>query len=592
MKNIIYRMLTAILIWSASLSSCSDDEELLQGSGISNALWKTENEAIIEGEIIDFEFTAASNWTAQSSDEWCAVKTPSGVAGESLLRLKIAKNEQSKSRTANITIQVAGFDTPVSFVVKQKEGSIEKGDGKYRMVNEWVANHMKKYYLWNRPINNLFLDYSIDYKQFFQSILDGVSEQNDINHDDGFWQNKKRMYYYSTLKSNAPTNRVVGQDQYGSGVYLLQATRLGNDYIGYAVMAVTPGTPAAQTGLIRGDFITEVNGTSVTDANYKTLGEQIYNGNVSITVNRVDWINNGTTPVLTQKGVYQLASAAFKDPAIYLHKVINMEDVNKKVGYLLYMGFNIDFDEELMSVFETFRQQNITDLIIDLRYNNGGDVLSSAMMGTLIAGTEYKGQVYAHTQFNEDRTDAGEGGDYKIGTKETVERIYEPLETALQHAVGLKTIYILTSQTTASASEMVINGLRGLDIEVNLIGQRTNGKNVGMEGVKGSFYNYDFLLYPVSFYIENAKGFRDYSTGFIPDIEIDDSAIFPGEFGTMQDQLGYIALHWIKIGKKPELQTRSYSINPPHQMMPFGNLWNNRPIQPMGGSIIRPHTEQ
>lgn len=170
------------------------------------------------------------------------------------------------------------------------------------------------------------------------------------------------------------------------------------------------------------------------------------------------------------------------------------------------MGFNIDYDDELMAAFERFRQQNVTDLILDLRYNNGGDVLSSAVLGTLVAGNDYKGQVYAHTTFNEDRTEAGEGGDYKIGVKETVERIYEPLETALQHAVGLKKIYVLVSQTTASASEMVINGLRGLDIEVNLIGQTTNGKNVGMEGVMRSFYNHEFLLYPVTFTLRTPRG--------------------------------------------------------------------------------------
>ena len=67
-----------------------------------------------------------------------------------------------------------------------------------------------------------------------------------------------------------------------------------------------------------------------------------------------------------------------------------------------------------------------------------------------------------------------------------------------------------------------------------------------MEGVVRSFYNYDFYLYPVSFYIKNAKGFGDYASGFVPDVEIDDSAIYPGEFGTMEDQLGYIALTWIK----------------------------------------------
>ena len=163
-------------------------------------------------------------------------------------------------------------------------------------------------------------------------------------------------------------------------------------------------------------------------------------------------------------------------------------------------------------------------------------MLSSTVLGTLIAGEAYKGQLYAHMTFNEDRTEAGESGDYKIGVKETFESVYEPIERALQHALGLKKIYVLVSETTASASEMVINGLRGLDIEVNLIGMPTNGKNVGMEGVVRSFHNYDFLLFPVSFYIENAKGFRDYSDGFTPDVQIDDSAIYPGEFGTMMDQ--------------------------------------------------------
>lgn len=273
-------------------------------------------------------------------------------------------------------------------------------------------------------------------------------------------------------------------------------------------------------------------------------------------------------------------------------KVVGIDGTEKKVGYLLYMGFNIDYDDELMAAFERFRQQNVTDLILDLRYNNGGDVLSSAVLGTLVAGNDYKGQVYAHTTFNEDRTEAGEGGDYKIGVKETVERIYEPLETALQHAVGLKKIYVLVSQTTASASEMVINGLRGLDIEVNLIGQTTNGKNVGMEGVMRSFYNHEFLLYPVTFYVENAKGFRDYSTGFVPDVEIDDSAIYPGEFGTMEDQLGYIALVWIKSGKKPELQASSLTRGGGSPMKPFGDLWDIRPIRPMGGAVMRPRTDE
>ena len=55
-------------------------------------------------------------------------------------------------------------------------------------MNEWVADYMKNFYLWNRPIENLFLDYSLSYDRFFTSILDGVAAQDDVNHDDGFWQ--------------------------------------------------------------------------------------------------------------------------------------------------------------------------------------------------------------------------------------------------------------------------------------------------------------------------------------------------------------------------------------------------------------------
>ena len=78
----------------------------------------------------------------------------------------------------------------------------------------------------------------------------------------------------------------------------------------------------------------------------------------------------------------------------------------------------------------------------------------------------------------------------------------------------------------------------------------------------------------------------------VPDVEIDDSAIYPGEFGTMEDQLGYIALVWIKSGKKPELQASSLTRGGGSPMKPFGDLWDIRPIRPMGGAVMRPRTDE
>lgn len=295
-------MLVVLLVLTAGVS-CSDDEELLAGNGIADAAWSAENQVEIEGGVLNYTFAAASDWTARSSADWCEVQTGSGMAGESLLRLKVAKNTRAEARSATITVSVWGYASPVSFVVKQGKGLIEQGDGKYRSVNEWVAEYMKSRYLWNRAIENVSLDYSLCYDFFFFSILDGVAAQDEVNREDGHWQGQKRMYYYSRLESDAPLSRTPGEAYVGSGIYLLDATRLGDDYIGIVVMVVIPGTPAAEAGLVRGDFITAVNGEEVTESNYQSLGRAVYDGAVDVTVNSVTWTDNGTTPVLTPKGM-------------------------------------------------------------------------------------------------------------------------------------------------------------------------------------------------------------------------------------------------------------------------------------------------
>ncbi len=95
-------------------------------------------------------------------------------------------------------------------------------------------------------------------------------------------------------------------------------------------MAVVPGTPADDAGLVRGDFITSVNGVEVTDANYKTLGQYVYDGSVEIAVSQVTWEDNGSTPVLSSKGNIQLGAASFTDPAIYMDKVVGIDGTEKK----------------------------------------------------------------------------------------------------------------------------------------------------------------------------------------------------------------------------------------------------------------------
>lgn len=525
----------------------------LEGSGITETSWNETVKADSEGEVLALTFTSAGKWTAESSEDWCVILTPEGVAGEAALRIEVTPNTSVSSRTAEVTIRVEEYPVAVTARIDQAEGVVEKGNGVYREVNEWIYRRMSETYLWNEPIPNLPLDYSIDYQSFLTSMLEGIADQDDVNHDDGAYSQGTRTEFYTKIVSAAPITRTVGQQERGNGFFRLRPVDLGVG-IGVLVDAVIPGAPADLAGVKRGHFITAVNGVMITRDNYKNVTTKIYTDPVNISINTVAWEGaNRDKAVLTPAGDVDLVPGSYVDPAIYKAETVTLSD-GKKVGYLMYMGFHTDFDEDLIAVFDKFKADGIDDLVLDLRYNNGGEIISSTVMATMIAGPQYKDQVLAKLIFNASRTAAGMKGEYKIGVPQTMEYPdgYPLIQEALQHSLDLKRVFVIATNYTASASEIIINGLRGLDVEVNLIGTRTSGKNVGMEGFTTSYRNYDFLLYPVSFYIENAKGFSDYPDGFEPDILLDDSSYYPGgDFGSAGDFLCNAAYGWIRSGQKP-----------------------------------------
>lgn len=550
----------AVAATGLCFNACDDDDKDLPGSGIETAQWSAINDADLKGQILIYEFEAPSSWTASSSEEWCHILTPNGPAGTSSLRIKVDPNDGILGRSADVTVKLAGYAEPCILTVRQGEGVVEKGDGRYRDINEWTYDILAKNYLWNDNIQDLILDYSIDYDRFLTSVLDGVAAIDDANHDDGFWQNGVRQMYYSNIQSNAPLSRSAGETYTGSGLYL-QATILGendDDPCGFAVMWVTPGSPADAAGVRRGDFISKVNNIAITPDNYQTLGSQTLNGNVTIDLNKVVFENSVAT-ITNRVPSVLVGKDTYTDPAIYKSTVLEMSN-GKKVGYILYMNFHMDYDNQLIDIFNQFKAAGVDELVIDLRYNNGGHVLSSTVLGTLVAGSAHQGQTYVRTTYNATRTAAGEEGVYKIGetTNPEVAGGYDKIPEALASSLNLNKVYVIGTINTASASELLINGLRGLDIQVNLIGMPTQGKNCGMEGWQKRSGNYTFIFYPITFYCENAKGFRDYADGFAPDLKINDEQIYPGDFGTMEDYMTNAAVTWAATGQKPtQLATKA-----------------------------------
>ncbi len=556
MKRILF-----LALWAALCGACTGDKSLGDDdTGISQPSWTAEVYSRSEGQTHLFSFVADGIWEAGSSQTWCTVTPGVGVSGRQFINVATAANETGERRTAVVTVRVKGRPAAASFrVVQYAEG------GEYVEVNEWVAKYMRDNYLWSEPIPGLTLDYALSYDAFLASILQGVAAVEDaegraLNYDDGHWKDGRREYFYSyiskTERSSGSATRSVGERVSGTGIWRVRAVELVRGTIGFVIEGVTPGTSAAAAGLERGMFVSKVDGEAVTASNYKTLALRLYDGaSVRAVPNRVVWGAGGEFRNLEPLPEATLVSQSYVDPAIYKSAVTTVG--GKRTAYLLYMGFETAEDESLIAAFRDFK--GAEELILDLRYNGGGAVRSSTLLATLIVGEAYKDAVYCRMTYNARRAALGESGVYRIGESRVPDGtgIYTPIASALSSGLGLKRIYVLCSESTASASELVVNGLRGLGVEVRLIGSRTNGKNVGMEGyvdhvVDGELYTF----MPITFYSENAVGFRDYADGFVPDIEVAEGPFYeqvyyPGEFGTSADPLYELAAEWIAQGRKP-----------------------------------------
>ncbi|MCM1293611.1 MAG: S41 family peptidase [Bacteroides sp.] len=567
------------LLSTVTFTSCNDDDDPIQpGAGITDAQWEAVNDVDIDGQTLIYEFEAPAAWTATSVDEWAHVLTESGPAGLSTLRIKVDPNEGLEGRSTDVNVKVSGYAEPCVLTLRQGEGMLERGNDRYRSVNKWIFDYMSEKYLWNDHMADLKLDYSLDYDQFLSCILNGIAEFDNVNAEDGHWVNGKRENWYTYLISNAPLSRAVGDTNTDSGLAIMAASMDTADGMvyGYAVVWCTPGSPADAVGLKRGDFIDKVNDVAVTDRNFQSLANQVLNGNCTVSVNDVEFSSTGVC-TLTSKGASFVSKYSYPDPSIYASRLITLNN-GSKVGYINHMGFHRNFDAQVIDVFDQFKQANISDLIIDLRYNPGGHVLSSVVLGTLVAGSAHQGELYVRTTYNKTRTEKGEVGEYRIGVADNPELYggYDKIPEALGKSLGLQKVFVITSESTASAAELVINGLRGLGLTVNIIGTTTNGKNVGMEGQQYTYRNYPFLFYPITFYCENAKGFKEYSDGFKPDVEFDDSNYYPYDFGTTNDPLTYYALSWIANGSKPSVSgiSRGGSINKIHRLKDTDEMLN------------------
>lgn len=273
------------------------------------------------------------------------------------------------------------------------------------------------------------------------------------------------------------------------------------------VKYIIPGSDAANKSIKRGDIFYAVNGTSLNDSNYQgLLGTQNYN------LNLADYNGGAITP--NGQTVSLTKTELTENPVLYTDVI---ETGSHKVAYLMYNGFTANFDQQLNSAFGTFLSEGATELVLDLRYNGGGSVQTATYLASMITG-QFNGQLFAKQQWNS-KVEA------EIEASRFINSFTNSMASGAINSLNLSRVYILTASGTASASELVINGLKPY-INVIQIGDITTGKNVGSITLYDSpdFSRDDrnrrhkYAMQPLVFKTINKDGFGDYQNGLQPTV--------------------------------------------------------------------------
>lgn len=336
--------------------------------------------------------------------------------------------------------------------------------------------------------------------------------------------------YFAVLKTPAVTASGRAKDRFhftypsdvweamsGSGIELTYGITWSRSAAGVAprlwqVTLVEPGSPADAAGVRRGDVLSSVDGVDFQS-----------NGAADLAV-----INAGLAPEAageTHKMVFRRSGLESPLPVTLTAATLALAPVQQvkllptatgNVGYLQFHDHNGVSEWQLVEAFQRLQSAAVTDLILDMRYNGGGYLRVANELAYMIAGPQATaGKVFEQLQPN-DKTPLPKPEIF-AATAYGFEPARLARGTQLPY-LGLKRVTVLTTPGTCSASESVVNGLRGIDVEVTLIGGETCGKPYAFTPAPNCGTTY----FAIQLQGHNHKGFGDYADGFAPTCAVAD----------------------------------------------------------------------
>jgi len=398
-------------------------------------------------------------------------------------------------------------------------------------INNFIWKGMNSWYNWQLDSDKLADSKDDDFNEYY-TFLNGYNDYRNLMYDLCYKHHTKvgaenAIDRYSWFIDDyvAQNNSFQGiSTRFGFTQRTIQINDAGDIVI--AILLVEQNSPAELAGIKRGDIINGINGTVLNTANIDVAFGGL--GNETVTLSLVSEKDG----VLTQLADKTMTKAVVAANPVHFQKIFT--DIGgKKVGYLLYNSFADSFNAEMNAAFATFKSEGIDELVIDLRFNGGGSGLATTYLASMIYAQAGNG-IFYETKFNAKHSQYSSADRFE-NTLQIQNTDLEVIgEEPINRLNTLNRLYILTTGSTASASELLINGLRPYMSSVKLIGTKTEGKNVGsitlydapgndFLGEDNANPNHTFAMQPICIQVFNKDGGSDYIQGFEPDIEVDDT---------------------------------------------------------------------
>lgn len=365
-------------------------------------------------------------------------------------------------------------------------------------INTWINGVMKEVYLWLAEMKTPVANTSTP-EQYFESLLNRPTDRFSVIYPD----------YQQLISSLNGVNLEAGYE------FILYRESSSNNNVIAEITYVKKNSPASTAGMKRGDYITRINGTQMTLDNYRVVLGLIDKPH---TLNTLRF--NETSGSLVAQPEISLTPVELAENPNFLDSVYTIN--GEKIGYVVYHFFapgpgnnSTAYDQEMDGIFADFKNSAIQHLIVDFRYNGGGFVSSAVNLASLIAPGVKATDIFSKTKYNSFLMQFDNLKNVQTPFKEKPENLGKTLKR--------NRVYILTSTRTASASELIINGLKPY-MDVFIIGDKTTGKNVGsvpFEDDKNKENKYGLL--PIVSRSFNSLDQSEYTNGFLPNLEVKES---------------------------------------------------------------------